>query len=400
MNKKGFTLVELLAVIIILSLLTVLASASVTKVVTNSKSELYDTQIELIKAAAQTWGADNLNKLPSENDECKYLNLGELKKYGLLDSSIINPKTNKEFSDNMNIKITSILTDYGNLNFKYEVDAIDVSSCTPVYEKICALVNDVDNSGSITPGDKYQCKVKDNMEEGFEDGYYFFVLSHNDDGTTNLIMERNMYYDEDSDIGVVATSSNSNVAWYASTGDHSFGPVTAMTYLHNATKDWNNIPNMIMNYEDENIDYTTQQKGTNGYGSIVTTGTTTIITSKNDEETGRIENLKARMPRYDEVHGEGKCLTYKENGNNYGSCPLWLSNYLSNSQYVTGEGLQNISGIYGYWTLASNDGDYTYAWYVSYDGHVDSFSGVYYGNDYGVRPVITIPKYNLSNKVK
>ena len=94
MNRKGFTLIELLAVIIILSLLAVLASTSVTKIVTNSKNELYNTQIKLIKEAAMTWGADNLNKLPSEEGSCKYLNLRDLKRYGLLDSSIINPKTN------------------------------------------------------------------------------------------------------------------------------------------------------------------------------------------------------------------------------------------------------------------------------------------------------------------
>ena len=79
-----------------------------------------------------------------------------------------------------------------------------------------------------------------------------------------------------------------------------------MNYLHKATKDWSNVPNMIMNYEDENIAYDTQQKGTNGYGSIKTTDNITIITSKTNEETGRIENLKARLPRYDEVHGTGK----------------------------------------------------------------------------------------------
>ena len=51
MNKKGFTLVELLAVIIILSLLALLASTSVSKIVKDSKSDLYDTQINLIKSA-------------------------------------------------------------------------------------------------------------------------------------------------------------------------------------------------------------------------------------------------------------------------------------------------------------------------------------------------------------
>ena len=64
-NKNGFTLVELLAVIVILSLLALLTSTAVTKLVKDSKEDLYQTQIELIKASAEAWGADNIYKLPS-----------------------------------------------------------------------------------------------------------------------------------------------------------------------------------------------------------------------------------------------------------------------------------------------------------------------------------------------
>ena len=63
---------ELLAVIIILSLLALLANTSVTKVVKDSKVDLYNIQIENIKLAAESWGADNLYKLPNSG-ECKYL---------------------------------------------------------------------------------------------------------------------------------------------------------------------------------------------------------------------------------------------------------------------------------------------------------------------------------------
>ena len=93
-----------------------------------------------------------------------------------------------------------------------------------------------------------------------------------EDGTTNLIMERNIYYDKDNDVGIVATSStDSDIAWTSddANGGNHYGPVAAMTYLHNATKDWYNIPNMIMNYEDENINYSTQQKGTTGFYSKI-----------------------------------------------------------------------------------------------------------------------------------
>lgn len=98
MNNKGFTLVELLAVIVILALLALLTSTSVTKLVKDSKDDLYDAQINLIKAAAESWGADNLISIPTDGS-CMYLTLDDLIGYGLLDSDIKNPKTKQPFVD-------------------------------------------------------------------------------------------------------------------------------------------------------------------------------------------------------------------------------------------------------------------------------------------------------------
>ena len=403
MNKKGFTLVELLAVIIILSLLALLASTSVSKIVKDSKSDLYDTQINLIKSAAEAWGADNLYDLPDAGT-CKYLTLKDLKQYGLIDPEIKDPRTNKLFSDSLLIKISGEENKYGLNNISYEVDSNDVETCRAVYP-VCTLVKNGDVApAGISPGDKYQCKVKDNMEEEFENGYYFFVLGTNSDGTTNLIMERNIYYDSTNDVGLVATSTNKGLVawmsetdygtagganWSGNTDRNMFGPVTAMNYLYKATKDWSNVPDIVMNYIDEG------NTKSYGYGTITTTNNITKITKKDttavtvltDKE--GYTNLKARMPRYDEVHGTGKCLTYAENGNKYGSCPLYLANYLSSSSYVTGDGLQNISGITGYWTLSSIADYSTGAWYVTYYGNVYSN---YVDNEgsFGVRPVITL----------
>ena len=87
MNKKGFTLVELLATIIILGLLALLASTSVTKVLKESKGDLYTTQIKLVESAVKVWGAENIDKLPDDN-ECKYLTIKNLQDYGLIDKDI------------------------------------------------------------------------------------------------------------------------------------------------------------------------------------------------------------------------------------------------------------------------------------------------------------------------
>ena len=60
MNKKAFTLIELLAVITILALLTLIAVPAISKQMDNSKETLYNNQLKNIEESARAWGADNL----------------------------------------------------------------------------------------------------------------------------------------------------------------------------------------------------------------------------------------------------------------------------------------------------------------------------------------------------
>lgn len=56
MNKKGFTLVEILCVITLLSILAVIASSSVINSTNNSKEKLYCTKIRQISMKAKEYG--------------------------------------------------------------------------------------------------------------------------------------------------------------------------------------------------------------------------------------------------------------------------------------------------------------------------------------------------------
>ena len=59
MKKNGFTLIEVLAVIVIISLLMVLTIPNVFKVANNTKQQAYKTKIELLEAAAKQFGLNN-----------------------------------------------------------------------------------------------------------------------------------------------------------------------------------------------------------------------------------------------------------------------------------------------------------------------------------------------------
>lgn len=97
MKRNGFTLVEVLAVIIILGIIGVIIMPAVTGSINDSKDELYDMQVSNIVEAGKTWSADNLNSLPTTVGDVKKVSLKELQEDGYIDENITNPKTNKIF---------------------------------------------------------------------------------------------------------------------------------------------------------------------------------------------------------------------------------------------------------------------------------------------------------------
>ncbi len=133
MNNKGFTLIELLGVIFVLGILALVSTVSITSIVKNSKEDLYETQMSSIKMAAETWGSENIDKLPLDS-ECKILTVLDLKNYGLLDEELLDPNTNEKISDDLNIKITATINKKGNLHYTYEVNPTDITDCVNIYE--------------------------------------------------------------------------------------------------------------------------------------------------------------------------------------------------------------------------------------------------------------------------
>lgn len=105
-ERKGFTLVELLAVIAILGVIAVIAYPSVMKNIRESKTDTYQLQIEEIKKASASWAASKASFMPTKEGEQVTLLFGELKKSGLIDKNLISAKTKKKFPNDMEIIIT------------------------------------------------------------------------------------------------------------------------------------------------------------------------------------------------------------------------------------------------------------------------------------------------------
>ena len=110
MNKKGFTLVELLAVLVLISLLMGLAIPGINRISNNMKKKSYNQKIKLIESAAELWGQDNKTRLqadtdcPSEISKCKKIKIDDLIKENYLDSDnnsgkYANPKNDEDMKE-------------------------------------------------------------------------------------------------------------------------------------------------------------------------------------------------------------------------------------------------------------------------------------------------------------
>ena len=143
--KKGFTLVELIVVIVLLSLISIFTFPSINKVINERKEKLYNIQIENIKASAESY--INKNNLFSTNDKV-IVTLCELKQSGFTDENIKDPRTGLLISDNSRV---IAIKDSNKYDFIIENDN----------DNTCA-VNDKDLYEYIEVGSEYILKNDDN----------------------------------------------------------------------------------------------------------------------------------------------------------------------------------------------------------------------------------------------
>ena len=123
--KKGFTIIELLAVITIISLILLLVVPTVTNLISNSEEKGYNIQIKSIKDAAINFTLENYSLFASSDKFDSFtIDLKLLKDLAFIDYEIKNPKTNKYFSDDTTIKLTRDKNNYDIEVFDFDSSSI------------------------------------------------------------------------------------------------------------------------------------------------------------------------------------------------------------------------------------------------------------------------------------
>ena len=125
--RKGFTLIEILAVVTIIGLIFILVIPKITTSLKNKKGDVDKTTENLVLSATKLYVSDHSSKFEKTDGNISCMPLHQLVKKGYLDGPVKNVTDDKDITNGKSVRITY---DKG---FKYEL--VDSSECKVSYCK-------------------------------------------------------------------------------------------------------------------------------------------------------------------------------------------------------------------------------------------------------------------------
>ena len=387
-RKNAFTLIELLAVIVVLAIIALIATPIVMNTIKNAKKgaaeRSADTYIEAVETVVATEHLDgNILEGEYENTSdgnlCPTSGCGENDK----DKITIDMSGNKPTSgiikiENGGVSSTDTTMTVGDYDISYKdkkLSAIDMDEISKqLSDKICVNVS---GDTAYSYGAKYICDLGDGEKRTFymlEDGDTTTLANNRiaQAGEVSLIMNANIGAD-----GKALTSESTDkgtVAWCTAS-------------------DWSKAGGVV-------TDEMKSDKGACQYGKLCLTNRLGPITaneelSKRTSGWDKITNKeKITLPNVYQI-AQASGLVFNNSSTSL-ILPLWIHENINNMVKN-----QRVS-FYGYWTSTPEIAGNMNAWLVYKVGasaaihHVESSSGITFTGYYGIRPVITISKSNLS----
>lgn len=350
--KKGFTLIEVLGVVVLLSIIILLITPNIISSIRNANSNVNNKMADIIFSATRKY-IENDNEYKKKKGNTYCIDISELVNNNYLES----PVKYGDYDDITEIK--TVKAEY-NTNWNYSI--VDSENCTSNVETICTRVdtNTVTDGfipiGNYEPGDEYICKLDSITTEHF----YIIGMVGN---KVNLIASKNI--DTDGEF-----KNTTGITGWSTSTTNSSGPTGSYNSLEIATSAWTKIPTI------KYFEYIDNLTNTYGYTSINTKfdSSTYITTIKAKDNTViRYGNLRSRLPIASELMKLG-CKTTNN------SCPKYLSSNISSSTDV------------GYW-LTDSANNSNKAKYINYNKAIAEIA--VNNNTIGIRPVIEITKSEL-----
>lgn len=120
--KKGFTLVEVLGILVILSLILIIIVPNIMNTLKKSTYLEYESFLKTFSLAAETYVENNRENYPQLNleDGIAYINISTLIDEGLIKQNTINPKTNSNIENTDVVVVTK--NSNGVLKYTYSTE--------------------------------------------------------------------------------------------------------------------------------------------------------------------------------------------------------------------------------------------------------------------------------------
>jgi len=184
--KKGFTLVELIGVVVLLGAILLIIVPVVNNSLKEGKQDLLNSQIENIKLSLATYS--NKPKV----GETYYLTLSQLKKAGLVEHDLKNPVTEEYFANDMLLKMVNnngvisyeVLTDTGVCKSDY-VDVPKIETKDVVYVEINSGYTDVLATAKDKDGIALNNVTSESNVDVTKLGSYYITYNASKDGECN-----------------------------------------------------------------------------------------------------------------------------------------------------------------------------------------------------------------------
>lgn len=206
MNKKGFTLVELIGVVVILGLIALVAFPALLNQINDSKKQVSDSQKNIIISAAKTYVEDNKNEFADK--DYFIIDMEDLIKGDYINKQIVS----SYIDENNKVLITFFNGDY------VVTASTSNSKCQAVTNLTITSTGSVPTkSNPFVAGAEYKCFVNE------KESYQFYVLDSNDDNVM-LIMNQ--------------TFKNSSTNWCKDNNNNNCGAITAKKVLAEKTASW------------------------------------------------------------------------------------------------------------------------------------------------------------------
>ena len=202
--KKGFTLIELIATLVILSIVAIIVVPNIDKNFKKMVKGVTDVQKEAIIEASKNWANDNINSMPSVNDGVVYVYLKELKDGGYLSENVYKNTDLTEYNDNIFIEITCKVIESdqnNNINYKYNYNLYDTNEKLLIFLATKYAKNNTISSTTVLsvptllqylPNDLVDLKVENKLKSIEETGLISnsTVTIENKNGIYNYIVQQ------------------------------------------------------------------------------------------------------------------------------------------------------------------------------------------------------------------